>query len=383
MNTRPRTNLALTAFAFAFFAHVLSASARTDSPGAVLFACPPCASNCDGEVYATAGQCPVCKMQLVDKRRVDSGDLRPRIVGILVFDGVQIIDYTGPYEVFGQAGFKVFTVSEDGKTVTTAMGMSVNPTYSFTNCPNPEVLVIPGGSVQWVENNSTVIDWVRKQSVRADHVQSVCNGAFILAKTGLLNGRSATTFYGLIDELQTRYPRIDVVSDRSFVDSGKIVTSAGLFSGIDASLHVISSIYGKGRAQQIALHMEYDWRPDSKFARAALADRHIRDVTSPAGYQWKLLSTEGDYDRWEIKLVLKADLPAESMLESIDNQLSSQLRWTKGDLRVTKGIVESHWTFIDEDGVDWKGTASLAHMGETSSTYLVTLYVVRADVSLR
>jgi len=375
--------LALAALALTVISPGSTATAQTEQPPAVLYVCPPCASNCDDEVYTSAGQCPVCDMLLVDKRRVDSGDLRPRTVGILIFDGVQIIDYTGPYEVFGQAGFSVFTISQDGKTVTTAMGMSVNPTYSFENSPNPDVLVIPGGSVGPVEENDVIIDWVRKQSVRADHVQSVCNGAFILAKTGLLNGRSATTFYGLLDELQARYPEVDVVSDRRFVDNGKIVTSAGLSSGIDASLHVISNIYGKGRAQQIALHMEYDWRPESKFARASLADRHIRGVTSPAGYEWKLLSTEGDYDRWEIKLVLKADLPAESMLEAIDNQLSSQLNWTRGELKVTKGIVESHWTFNDDDGVGWKGTASLAHMGETSTTYLVTLFVVRADVSMR
>ena len=205
-----------------------------------------------------------------------------RNVAILIFPGVQIIDYTGPYEVLGHASvngqraFRIYTVSETTDPITTAMGMTVVPAFAFDRAPKADVLVVPGGGVDPHLENPAYLRWLRASAKDAEVVLSVCNGAFFLAKAGLLDGLEATTFAGLIEELKTAAPKTKVVSDRRFVDNGKIVTAAGLSSGIDGALHVIEKLYGKGAAQVAAVGMEYDWRPDSGWARASLADRHLR-----------------------------------------------------------------------------------------------------------
>jgi transcriptional regulator GlxA family with amidase domain len=194
-------------------------------------------------------------------------------IAILIFEGVQIIDYTGPYEVFGQAGFDVFTVAARPDAITTVMGMNVVPKFTLENTPKPEVIVIPSGEVTQTQNDPQVIKWIQENTPGAEQVLSVCNGAYILARTGLLDGLSATTFYGLIDGLAAVAPKTKVVTDQRYVDNGKIITTAGISSGIDGSLYVVSKMMGKRRAQMAALNMEYNWQPDSNYARASFADR--------------------------------------------------------------------------------------------------------------
>ena len=230
-----------------------------------------------------------------------------RNLAILIFDGVQIIDYTGPYETFGHVhigdahAFNIYTVSEKTNPITTSMGMSVNPKYDFQNAPKPDVLVIPGGDVRGQLDSPNVLKWVREKANGAEMVLSVCNGSFILAKAGLLDGLEATTTAGLIPRLREAAPKVKVVDDRRFVDNGKIITAAGLSSGIDGALHVIERLFGKGTAQMAALGMEYNWDPESKYVRAALADKYMRfnyDVKTIDG-GWKPLSRSGSQDLWE------------------------------------------------------------------------------------
>jgi len=142
-----------------------------------------------------------------------------RNLAIFVFDGVQIIDYTGPFEVLGQAHdgkkkiFNVYTVGEKAGPITTNMGMTVTPKYSFADMPKTDILVLPGGNVDPGLDNPKVIKWVQDTAANAEFVMSVCNGAFYLGKAGLLDGLNATTFYGLIDELKTLAPKAHVVKD--------------------------------------------------------------------------------------------------------------------------------------------------------------------------
>ena len=228
----------------------------------------------------------------------------PRNLAILIFDGVQIIDYTGPYETFGHTysndgqAFNIYTVSEKTNAITTSMGMSVNPKFSFENAPKPDVLLVPGGDVRAQVDSPTVLKWVQDMSKNAEIVMSVCNGAFILAKAGLLDGMEATTTAGLIPLLRREAPKVKVVDDRRFVDNGHIITTAGLSSGIDGALHVIERLYGRGTAQMAALNMEYNWDPDSKFVRAMLADKYLRfnyDVKVAEG-GWRPLNRSGSVD---------------------------------------------------------------------------------------
>ncbi len=201
-------------------------------------------------------------------------------VAILIFEGVQIIDYTGPYEVFGQAGFNVYTVGEKPGTLTTSMGMRVTPNYTFDNAPIPDVLVTPGGNVD--TGNAVVVEWVKTVAQKSKQVMSVCNGAFWLAKAGLLEGQSATTFHAVIDALRESAPHTKVVSDKRYVDNGKVITTAGLSSGIDGALYLVNKMQGFGAAQAVALGMEYNWDPKSTYARAALADKPIRFLRWPS-----------------------------------------------------------------------------------------------------
>src|ERR1700733_13441673 len=128
----------------------------------------------------------------------------PRKSLFLFSRGVQIIDYSGPFEAFADAGYDVFTVAATKVPVTTAAGdgEKITPKYTFADAPQADVVVIPGGGYE-APRNSAAVEWIKHQSGGARHVMSVCNGAFTLANTGLLDGLSATTTAGNINRLKT------------------------------------------------------------------------------------------------------------------------------------------------------------------------------------
>ena len=316
----------------------------------------------------------------------------PRNLAIFIFDGVQIIDYTGPYEVFGQAHdkgehmFNVYTVAEKPTALTTNMGMTVTPKYTFDNAPKPDVIVLPGGNVSDHMNNPKVIKWVQETAGQAEYVMSVCNGAFYLGKAGLLDGLSATTFYGLIDELKTLAPKAKVVTDQRFVDNGKIITTAGLSSGIDGALHLVEKLAGRGRAQEIALNMEYNWQPDAGYARASFADRHLRRVVGrqgfdiPASAEWKVLGQTGGRDNWEKNWEVRINASASDLLKIIDAKLSEG--WSKLNFAANAhNAAKSVWKFTDEEGKAWSAVASVQPLEGEKSVYKLTIALARGDSS--
>jgi putative intracellular protease/amidase len=235
------------------------------------FVCSPCGLPCDDLVFDHPGTCPKCGMPLVDqetaRRDREAAAREQKKVAILIFDGVEIIDYTGPWEVFGAAGFEVYTVAATKEPVTTAMGMTVLPKYTFGDAPQADVLVVPGGGVKAAQGSAPTLKWVTDASARTALTMSVCNGAFILASAGLLDGLTATTTSGNIARLSAEYPKTKVVDDQRFVDNGRIITTAGLSAGIDGALHVVSRMLGPGMAQKVALVEEYDWHPDAAWKR--------------------------------------------------------------------------------------------------------------------
>lgn len=198
-------------------------------------------------------------------------------VGILLYPGVQIIDFTGPYEIFGWADYPVSTVSLDGKPITTFMDLTVTPSYSFATAPKFDILLIPGGDYGNALNPPT-LDWVRTYSQSASRVLSVCNGAFILAEAGLLNGLTATTFYPALETLKEKYPKIKTLGNKRFVDNGKFITSAGLSAGIDAALYLVAQQQGIEKARSIAAGIEYGWNPDSGYIRGNMADSQLHAI---------------------------------------------------------------------------------------------------------
>lgn len=322
------------------------------------------------------------------------GPKPPKNLAILIFEGVQIIDYTGPWETFGHAYvagtptvFNIYAVAEKLEPLTTTYGMDVRARYTIDNAPKPDILVIPGGNIGAVTNSPAVMRWLEMSAKDAEVVMSVCNGAFILARAGLLDNLEATTTATLIEQLKDQAPRTRVVSNRRFVDNGKIITTAGLSSGIDGSLHVLEKLYGRGTAQMAALAMEYNWDPESKYARAALADKYIPnqfDIESVTT-SWVPLRRSGGLDHWETTWTVGSDATPATILPKIEDAFSRsgyfsrvrKMKWTKEGERTSSGGVTSFWRFSDEQGRPWKGIASVESVQGQPRTYVVKVRVMR------
>jgi len=195
---------------------------------------------------------------------------RTRNVAILIFDDVELLDFTGPFEVFYVTGrqdnskpFNVYTVAEKSDPITTQNQLSVNPQYTIHNCPQPDILLVPGGQgTRRKMHNPVLIDWIKECSQKAELVLSVCTGALLLAKAGLLEGLTATTHHTAIELLKEITPNTTIVSNKRFVDNGKIILSAGIATGIDMSLYVVAKLLGKEQALQTAQYIEYNWKPE-------------------------------------------------------------------------------------------------------------------------
>ncbi len=189
-----------------------------------------------------------------------------RKVGILVFPDVEVLDFCGPFEVFGVTGrkdptqpFHVCTVAEKSPVIA-RNGLSVNPQFNLENCPAADLLLVPGGwGTRREMHNTVLVDWVRERAATAELVLSICTGALILGKAGLLDGLEATTHFGAIDLLRETVPKCRVTPQRRFVDNGRVITSAGISAGIDMSLHVVGRLLGTPVAEETARYMEYRW----------------------------------------------------------------------------------------------------------------------------
>jgi transcriptional regulator GlxA family with amidase domain len=190
-------------------------------------------------------------------------------VGILLFDDVQVTDFTGPYDVFMVAGrspgstepplFDSFTLSSEAE-VTCAGGLRVRTDYRLGDHPPIELLVVPGGSgTRREENNPHLIDWVKARAEGSQIAATVCTGARLMAKTGLWDGLRATTHWNSIEYLRTTFPAIEVVEGVRYVDAGKYVSSAGITAGIDLSLHLVERLHGYEVARRAARALEYDY----------------------------------------------------------------------------------------------------------------------------
>ena len=187
-------------------------------------------------------------------------------VGILMFDGVEVLDFAGPFEVFSvtsqlnqsERPFAVLTVAEHLAAVTARNGLSVNPHCTISDCPPPDILIVPGGiGTRKLIDNSPVINWIKDCAPKAELVLSVCTGSLLLAKAGLLEGLAATTHHRALELLRELAPNTTVVENQRFVDNGKIITSGGIAAGIDMSLHAVGKLLGAAQAEKTAEHMEY------------------------------------------------------------------------------------------------------------------------------
>lgn len=181
-------------------------------------------------------------------------------VAFLISDGAVVIDFCGPWEVFNNAmagsrmdAFHLYTVSETADPITTSGGMKVVPNYTIANAPAPKVIVIPAQR----DKSQAVLEWVRKSSKTADVTMSVCTGAYLLAATGLMKGRSMTTHHASYIDFARQFADIHVQRGARFVEDGSLASAGGLSSGIDLALRVVERYFGRDAATQTAYDMEY------------------------------------------------------------------------------------------------------------------------------
>jgi transcriptional regulator GlxA family with amidase domain len=191
-----------------------------------------------------------------------------KTVAILIFDEVEVLDFAGPFEVFGvtdalrsNEAFSVFTVAPRPGTVIARNGLKIVPSYTLEDCPQPHILVVPGGfGTRALLGNVVVLEWIRNRAKAAEVTMSVCTGALLLGKLGLLDGLRATTHHNAIDLLRTVAPKAIVDPGSRYHDSGRILTSAGVAAGIDCSLHLVGRLLGTDAAAATAAQMEYERR---------------------------------------------------------------------------------------------------------------------------
>jgi putative intracellular protease/amidase/YHS domain-containing protein len=208
-------------------------------------------------------------------------------VAFVISDDAVIIDFCGPWEVFQDVdipgrkdnAFHLYTVAETTRPITASGGMKIVPDHTFETAPPPKLVVIPAQNGA----SPSMLEWIRKSAGTADLTMSVCTGAFVLAKTGLLSGKAATTIHHAYTDLATQFPDILLKRGARFVDEGNLASSGGLSSGIDLALHVVARYYGREVAERTAYLMEYqgqgllDSNSNQAYANARVStDEHPR-----------------------------------------------------------------------------------------------------------
>ena len=188
-------------------------------------------------------------------------------VGIYIYREAEVLDFSGPFEVFSTASrvlgtqdpFNVFLISETGQTVTARGGYDVNPAFSISNHPTIDLLIVVGGVHTEEMKKQPVLEWINETAGKAKIVASVCTGAFLLAEAGVIADNKVTTHWEDIPDLRKTFPKLEVIENQRWVDEGTIVTSGGISAGIDMSLHLVSKTQGLELAEKTAKQMEFDW----------------------------------------------------------------------------------------------------------------------------
>lgn len=192
-----------------------------------------------------------------------------RGIGIFLFDGAEELDWAGPWEVLAawanqwpDDGIEAFTVAESYKPITCAKGLRVLAEHKTVSAPRMEVVLVPGGrGARTLVDREPVLAWLRALREDGVLITSVCTGALVLAAAGLLRERPAATWWGAFEELLAIDPTIEARRDDRFVDTGEIVTAAGVSAGIDMALHIVARLHTAERARDVRRYIQYDPEP--------------------------------------------------------------------------------------------------------------------------
>lgn len=192
-------------------------------------------------------------------------------IAVLVYPGVELLDFSGPVEVFSNVEkFEVFLVSTGEDRITTKnKTVTLIPDYTIENSPTPDILVVPGAPMNpviAVRENAKVIDWIKLMNTKTKYTMSVCTGAFILNTAGILDGKSITTHAAAINYLKENAPKSTIIDDGRWVEDGKIITTAGISAGIDGALHLVEKLEGAETVDLVTKIMQYNhWKKDDGF----------------------------------------------------------------------------------------------------------------------
>ena len=204
-------------------------------------------------------------------------DSRPTDILLLMFDDVELLDFAGPYEVFTTANrvalrqasdvqplrppFRLRTASPNGQAVRARAGLGLQPDLALGEAGPPDLLIVPGGVVDALQRDATFLANLGRLGQGAGLVASICTGAFLLADAGLLRDAEATTHWEDLEALGRQHPHLRLRPDRRWVDSGRVLSSAGIAAGLDLSLHLVRRCAGVELAQRTARQLDYPWDP--------------------------------------------------------------------------------------------------------------------------
>ena len=190
---------------------------------------------------------------------------KKRNVGIFVFDDAEVLDFAGPFEVFAVTSelnkhelFHVFTIAESPKPISAVNGLSVNPTYAFSNCPPIDILILSGGSGSRQQmHNKTVLNWIQETHQKTEYTLSICSGSRLLGVLGLLDHKPYCTHHQVYDHMAEIVPTGLPQKEKRYTNFGKTFTSGGISAGIDLSFHLVELLHGTQVAEATATYMEY------------------------------------------------------------------------------------------------------------------------------
>ena len=223
-----------------------------------------------------------------------------RNVAIVLYEGVELLDFAGPGEVFaaaaneardrGRPAFYVYTMAPGRQPLKSQGFVTITPDFGIDDAPAPDILVIPGGSSKALVEHPRFMTWANSAMKNAKITLTVCTGAFVPAATGSLDGFQVTTHHSAFDRLRAAAPQATVVEGKRFVDNGAIITSAGVSAGIDGALHTVARLLGRHVADNTARYMEYHWTPEAYLASAypylnPSLDEHGRDLQQATVYE--------------------------------------------------------------------------------------------------
>jgi len=303
-------------------------------------------------------------------------------VAILVYEGVQIIDFAIPFEVFGQYSLNnVYTVAKDSGILTTYMGSLIKANHTFGSHPVPDVLVLPGGSgTRAARNDPETQIWLKKNAAAARYVLTTCTGAFFLIEAGLAEGRRLTTWFNRQEDLRKAVAGSEVVGDEIVVESGNVITCAG--TGIEGSLHVLAKLHGDAWTNVVRLNMEHEPVPDGAHVpRVELADLNLPDGLYGL-FPWRKAKMEvydGDRHSWEMRWRFDVHTTLDSLVAGLKQSLITADGWKLDTEKRDSETWTVQGTFVGREGRPWEGRIDL--LTRNKKEYVLTASV-RKTISL-